>query len=45
MSLPYHILGSATEATRLKMAELAYQNLVDALQQHQPRYAVNPNFS
>ncbi|MBA4069323.1 MAG: bifunctional glyoxylate/hydroxypyruvate reductase B, partial [Acinetobacter sp.] len=34
----------ATAATRKKMAELAYQNLVDALEGRVPRYVVNPEF-
>ncbi|WP_336024000.1 D-glycerate dehydrogenase [Acinetobacter lwoffii] len=37
-------VGSATAATRKKMAELAYQNLVDALEGRLPRYVVNPEF-
>ncbi|MCO8092999.1 2-hydroxyacid dehydrogenase [Acinetobacter lwoffii] len=42
VTLPH--VGSATAATRKKMAELAYQNLVDALEGRLPRYAVNPEF-
>lgn len=42
VTLPH--VGSATAATRKKMAELAYQNLVDALEGRVPRYAVNPKF-
>ncbi|WP_218209123.1 2-hydroxyacid dehydrogenase [Acinetobacter sp. F9] len=42
VTLPH--LGSATAATRKKMAELAYQNLVDALEGRVPRYVVNPEF-
>jgi gluconate 2-dehydrogenase len=37
-------IGSATAQTRKKMAQLAYQNLVDALENKTPRYLVNPNF-
>lgn len=37
-------IGSATAETRHKMAQLAYQNLVDALQGRTPRYLVNPTF-
>lgn len=37
-------VGSATEETRLKMANLAYQNLVDALEGRVPRYVVNEQF-
>ena len=40
ITLPH--VGSATAATRKKMAELAYQNLVDALEGRVPRYVVNP---
>lgn len=40
ITLPH--VGSATVATRRKMAELAYQNLVDALEGRVPRYVVNP---
>lgn len=43
VTLPH--LGSATAATRLKMAELAYRNLIDALEDRTPRYLVNPNFA
>ncbi|MDQ8951371.1 D-glycerate dehydrogenase [Acinetobacter rudis] len=39
VTLPH--VGSATAQTRKKMAELAYQQLVDALAGHQPRYLVN----
>lgn len=42
VTLPH--VGSATAATRNKMAELAYQNLVDALEGRVPRYVVNPKF-
>lgn len=42
VTLPH--VGSATAATRKKMAELAYQNLVDALEGKVPRYVVNPQF-
>ncbi|KEC84984.1 MULTISPECIES: 2-hydroxyacid dehydrogenase [unclassified Acinetobacter] len=42
VTLPH--IGSATTETRKKMAELALQNLVDALEQHTPRYLVNENF-
>ena len=42
VTLPH--VGSATAATRKKMAELAYQNLVDALEGRVPRYVVNPKF-
>lgn len=42
VTLPH--VGSATAATRKKMAELAYQNLVDALEGRLPRYLVNPEF-
>jgi len=38
VTLPH--VGSATAATRKKMAELAYQNLVDALEGRVPRYVV-----
>lgn len=38
VTLPH--VGSATAETRFKMAELAYQNLVDALEGRQPRYLV-----
>lgn len=37
-------IGSATLETREKMANLAYQNLVDALEDRIPRYLVNPKF-
>lgn len=40
VTLPH--VGSATAQTRKKMAELAYQQLVDALNGRQPRYLVNP---
>lgn len=43
VTLPH--VGSATSVTRKKMAELAYRQLVDALDGYQPRYLVNPNFS
>ena len=42
VTLPH--IGSATAETRKKMAELAYQNLVDALQDRTPRYLVNQAF-
>lgn len=42
VTLPH--VGSATAATRKKMAELAYQNLVEALEGRVPRYVVNPEF-
>ncbi|MDM1020265.1 D-glycerate dehydrogenase [Acinetobacter sp. VNK23] len=37
-------IGSATVETRKKMVNLAYQNLVDALEDRVPRYLVNPKF-
>lgn len=40
VTLPH--IGSATLSTRKKMAELAYQNLVDALEGRTPRYVVQP---
>lgn len=43
VTLPH--IGSATAGTRKKMAELAYQNLVDALEDRTPRYLVNSNFN
>lgn len=42
VTLPH--IGSATTETRKKMAELAYQNLVDALEDRTPRYLVNSDF-
>lgn len=42
VTLPH--IGSATTETRQKMVKLAYQNLVDALQDRIPRYLVNPKF-
>lgn len=42
VTLPH--IGSATAETRKKMAELAYRNLVDALEGRTPRYIVNPDF-
>lgn len=42
VTLPH--VGSATQATRKRMAELAYQNLINALFDKQPRYLVNPVF-
>jgi glyoxylate/hydroxypyruvate/2-ketogluconate reductase len=39
VTLPH--IGSATLSTRKKMAELAYQNLVDALDGKKPTYVVN----
>ncbi len=43
VTLPH--IGSATAETRKKMAELAYQNLIDALAGHMPRYLVNQHFN
>lgn len=43
VTLPH--VGSGTAETRLKMAELAYQNLVEALDGRTPRYLVNPEFN
>ncbi|WP_374530191.1 2-hydroxyacid dehydrogenase [Acinetobacter sp.] len=42
VTLPH--VGSATAETRKKMAELAYRNLVDALEGRQPAYLVNSDF-
>ena len=42
VTLPH--VGSATQATRLKMAQLAFENLHRVLQGQPPKYAVNPNF-
>lgn len=42
VTLPH--VGSATAQTRRRMAELAYQNLLDALEGGAPRCAVNPGF-
>ena len=42
VTLPH--IGSATSVTRKKMSELAYQNLVKALEGGQPQYVVNPEF-
>lgn len=42
VTLPH--VGSATAETRQKMAELAYRNLVDALEGRTPTYLVNPSF-
>ncbi|AYA04465.1 D-glycerate dehydrogenase [Acinetobacter sp. WCHAc010034] len=42
VTLPH--VGSATVQTRRRMAELAYQNLLDALEGGAPRCAVNPGF-
>lgn len=42
VTLPH--VGSATAETRKKMAELAYRNLVDALEGRQPPYLVNSAF-
>ncbi|WP_347453876.1 D-glycerate dehydrogenase [Acinetobacter thermotolerans] len=42
VTLPH--VGSATAQTRKRMAELAYQNLVDVLEGRVPRYVVNPQF-
>lgn len=41
VTLPH--VGSATATTRKRMAELAYQNLVDALEDRLPAYMVNGN--
>ncbi len=43
VTLPH--IGSATTSTRKKMAELAYQNLVDVLEGKQPQYIVNKEIS
>uniref|UniRef100_UPI000DD02DB0 2-hydroxyacid dehydrogenase n=1 Tax=Acinetobacter sp. CFCC 10889 TaxID=1775557 RepID=UPI000DD02DB0 len=43
VTLPH--VGSATAETRQKMSNLAYQNLVDALEDRVPRYLVNEKFS
>ena len=43
VTLPH--IGSATAETRKKMAELAYRNVVDALEGRTPPYIVNPVFS
>lgn len=43
VTLPH--VGSATAQTRKRMAELAYQNLVDALEGRMPRYLVNKDFN
>lgn len=43
VTLPH--VGSGTVSTRKKMAELAYKNLVTALNGQQPHYLVNPDFS
>ena len=43
VTLPH--VGSATAETRQKMAELAYRNLVDALEDRMPRDLINPYFS
>ena len=42
VTLPH--VGSATAETRFKMANLAYQNLVDALEGRIPKYLVNPQY-
>lgn len=42
VTLPH--VGSATAETRFKMADLAYQNLVSALEGSVPKYLVNPEF-
>lgn len=42
VTLPH--VGSATAETRYKMAELAYQNLLRALDGSTPQYLVNPDF-
>ena len=39
VTLPH--IGSATQTTRKRMAELAYQNLIDALNDKTPRYLVH----
>lgn len=41
VTLPH--IGSATKETRLRMSQLAYQNLVDALEGRSPRYLVKLN--
>ena len=41
VTLPH--IGSATKETRLRMSQLAYQNLVDALEGRTPRYLVKLN--
>lgn len=43
VTLPH--IGSATAETRKKMAELAYRNVVDALEGRTPTYLVNPSFA
>ncbi|OTG66144.1 bifunctional glyoxylate/hydroxypyruvate reductase B [Acinetobacter sp. ANC 4470] len=43
VTLPH--VGSATAETRKEMAELAYRNVVDALEGRIPPYIVNPLFS
>lgn len=43
VTLPH--VGSATAETRLKMANLAYENLVNALSGHTPKYLVNPKYN
>ncbi len=42
VTLPH--VGSGTLETRRKMAELAYKNLVAALNGQSPQYLVNPNY-
>lgn len=42
VTLPH--IGSATAATRKKMAQLAYDNLAQVLDGQQPPYVVNPQF-
>lgn len=42
VTLPH--IGSATAETRFKMANLAYHNLVDALDGRTPKYLVNPEY-
>lgn len=42
VTLPH--VGSATAETRLKMANLAYENLVKALSGRKPTYVVNPTY-
>lgn len=43
ITLPH--IGSATEQTRYKMAELAFQNLENALEGREPKYLVNPKYN
>ncbi len=44
MWLHCHMWVRPLQPARKKMAELAYQNLVDALEGRVPRYVVNPKF-